>query len=347
MEPQPEPIDMDSETLGLIKARDKARDKARAMLKRSPMGRHLQSGVAWARHPGCINDETEHDCNKRIKTNFYKVIIDGITIRDRPVNDSGISREKLNAGDIVYIDRFVDQGDLRFGHIRYLKGVGQKLLKYNGWIKQSTEGMGSKVGRALEWGQGAIQDFVGQGAIQDFVDDAADRAAAAAVQRAPPRLVLENFPGEYWNTEEGAELMREYKTLVEINITMEMIKVSKQMFPPSGGGKGKRKSKRKKTQKRKKRINKSNRRKTTKRKNRNQRGGDTLEYFSPGRGWISGSIDYNGDGSITVNGKNIKCGNYYEHGNGWAFEQPGGGEIVYIRPSDPSNMTDLLTNWGC
>ena len=90
----------------------------------------------------------------------------------------------------------------------------------------------------------------------------------------------------------------------------------------------------------------SKKKRSKKRNTRNQRGGDTLEYFVQGRGWVSGSITYNGDGSITVDGNNIKCKGHYKDGNVWAFEQPGG-EIEYIRPEDPSNMADLLTNWGC
>ena len=63
-----------------------------------------------------------------------------------------------------------------------------------------------------------------------------------------------------------------------------------------------------------------------------------FNFADPANG---GTISYNGGGSITVNGNKIKCGNYYEHGTGWAFEQPND-IILYIKPSDPSNMTDLL-----
>jgi hypothetical protein len=117
------------------------------------------------------------------------------------------------------------------------------------------------------------------------------------------------------------------------------------------GGDKRRKYKKHKTKKRrskkyrsKKKRSKKKRRKT--RKTRNQRGGDKLEYLVPTVGWVSGDITYNIDGSMTVNGNNIKCGSYYEHGHGWAVDQPDG-RILYFRPLDPSNMTDLLTNWGC
>jgi hypothetical protein len=92
-------------------------------------------------------------------------------------------------------------------------------------------------------------------------------------------------------------------------------------------------------------------RKSKRRKTRNQRGGDKLEYLVPATAvaaasWVSGNISYNNDKSITVNGNNIKCGAYCKQGHGWAFDQPDG-TIVYIRPEDPSDMTDLLTKWGC
>lgn len=108
-----------------------------------------------------------------------------------------------------------------------------------------------------------------------------------------------------------------------------------------------------KSVRKKKYSRKSKRRKT--RKTRNQRGGDTLDYYIPGQAgqlWHTGEINYNGDKSITVNGIQIICKEYEEtfKPNGefhsWAFLQPNG-KYIYIRPRDPSDMTDLLTKWPC
>ena len=125
------------------------------------------------------------------------------------------------------------------------------------------------------------------------------------------------------------------------------------LFPQSGfaGNKIKSKKKRYKKKRSKKKRSKKKRSKKKRSKRRRsrkyiQKGGDSLQIWMGG-GWQSHNITYNGDGSITVDGKKIKCGKYYEwFGGCWAFEQPDG-KIVYIKPSNPSNMTDLLTNWGC
>ena len=104
---------------------------------------------------------------------------------------------------------------------------------------------------------------------------------------------------------------------------------------------------------RKKRVrNKKYSRKYKRRKTWNQRGGDRLDYFVPQQGWVTGDITYNGNNTITVNGIEIKCASYEEkfdtNGNFhcWSFLQPNG-TYIYIRPREPSNMTDLLTEWGC
>jgi hypothetical protein len=132
------------------------------------------------------------------------------------------------------------------------------------------------------------------------------------------------------------------------------------MFPTTplkyaGQLKSKKKHSKKKHSKKKHSKKKHSKKKLSKKRRKRkyiQKGGDTLDYYDEQLGWVTGSITYNDDGSITVNGNQIKCGGYEEKfkPNGdfhsWAFEQPGGG-FQYIRPREPSNMTDLLTNWGC
>ena len=114
-------------------------------------------------------------------------------------------------------------------------------------------------------------------------------------------------------------------------------------------------SKKKHSKKKRSKKKRSKKKRSKKRRSRKyiQKGGDTLEYYDEQQlGWVTGEITYNDDGSITVNGNQIECGAYEERlkPNGdfhcWAFLQPNG---IYqnIRPRDPSNMTDLLTKWGC
>ena len=129
-----------------------------------------------------------------------------------------------------------------------------------------------------------------------------------------------------------------------------------------GGKKKKSKSNRKKkskkrTKKSKKRTKKSKKRTKKSKSNRkrksksnhkkklNQKGGYLAEVFIPGRGWVQGSVKFNGN-KINVAGVDIECGGYEEWGNGgWAFTQKDR-TIKYIRMVD-ATFEDFLTEWGC
>lgn len=187
---------------------------------------------------------------------YYRVLLDNITVRDEAVNDSGIGsgvgREKLNRGDIVYIDRYENNDDLIFGHISFLSrgGIPENLETYNKYIKTITEGIEKKAAKIM--GEGKVSGAVGY--LTDMVDSF------------KPKNVLEQLSDRSLI----ARLEAERNLLIQNRRAWERLGA-----PQYASGKRKRKYKHRKTQKRKKSSKqsrkKSKRRKTQKRRNKTKR----------------------------------------------------------------------------
>lgn len=190
---------------------------------------------------------------------YYRVLLDNITVRDEAVNDSGIGsgvgREKLNRGDIVYIDRYENNDDLIFGHISFLSrsrgGEPGNLVNYDKYIKTRTEGVEKKAAKIM--GEGKVSGAVGY--LTDMVDSF------------KPKNVLEQLSDRSLI----ARLEAERNLLIQNRRAGEMMERAAQY----ASGKRKRKYKHRKTQKRKKSSKqsrkKSKRRKTQKRRNKTKR----------------------------------------------------------------------------